>query len=261
MNTRILMASFFLVFLAELGDKTQLTALAFSTSSRSPWSVFLGTSLALICTTALAVLCGEALSRVVPQRVLQLASAVMFVLVGLVLLVHLARQGAPAQAEPVQEGAVQPTGPLALFVARQAVAFEEDLVSLIRESVADVTDAAVRDRLMELERRHSGHAEKLGRIGTAADGSQVDEMSADLAGGEPQRLLQGLARAGGDAAAQDAVARIIARQEAAAEFYIALAKLIRFHEVRDLLRSLAMEEIRLAQELCALVNHDGTASA
>ena len=54
MNFKVLFACFVMVFLAELGDKTQLTALAFSSSSRSPWSVFVGTSLALICTTALA---------------------------------------------------------------------------------------------------------------------------------------------------------------------------------------------------------------
>ena len=43
MNLKILLASFALVFVAELGDKTQLTALAFCSTSRSPWSVFLGT--------------------------------------------------------------------------------------------------------------------------------------------------------------------------------------------------------------------------
>ena len=258
MNLKVLLASFCLIFLAELGDKTQLTALAFSTSSRSPWSVFLGTSLALICTTALAVVCGEALTRWIPVKILHLASAVMFVLVGLILLVNLARK-APAEeaapAAPAGTGAAVPAGPLSSFIGRQAVAFEEDLATFIHENAPKVRDPESRRALALLEEKHRAHAAALAGIGAAADAARVVEMDADLARGDHARLLGSLREADASLPADATFDRIIRRQEAAAEFYIALAQLIRFHDARDVLRALALEEIRLAQETCALVNH------
>lgn len=253
MNLKVLIASFCLIFLAELGDKTQLTALAFSTSSRSPWSVFLGTSLALICTTALAVVCGEALSRWVPVKVLHLASAVMFVLVGLILLVNLARKAPVEDTAPAAPAAVGK--PLSSFIGRQAVAFEEDLAAFIRENAPKVKSAELRRALGRLEEKHMAHAAALTGISGTADAGRLAEMDADLAQGDPERLLGSLREADGSLPADATFDRIIRRQEAAAEFYIALARLVRFHDARDVLRALALEEIRLAQETCALVHH------
>jgi hypothetical protein len=263
MDIKLLLASFGVVFLAELGDKTQLTALAFSTSTRSPWSVFLGTSLALVCTTALAVACGEMLSRWLPERVLHLISAVMFVLVGLVLLVNLARKAPEAKAPtaPAAGVAAARSGPLSAFVGRQAVAFEEDLAAFIRETVPGIADPVLRQALLGLEERHRAHAAALAGIGAVADAARQAELDQDLSQGDPDRLLAALRQAGAALPADDAVTRIIRRQEASAEFYIALAQRVRFHEARDMLRALAMEEIRLAQETCALANHESRGPA
>ncbi len=258
MNLKVLIASFCLIFLAELGDKTQLTALAFSTSSRSPWSVFLGTSLALICTTALAVVCGEALSRWVPVKVLHLASAVMFVLVGLILLVNLARKAPAEDTAPPAPAAVGK--PLSSFIGRQAVAFEEDLAAFIRENAPQVKSAELRQALGRLEEKHMAHAAALAGIGGSADAERLAEMDADLAQGDPERLLGSLRQADDSLPTDATFDRIIRRQEAAAEFYIALAQLVRFHDARDVLRALALEEIRLAQETCALVHHPAAAA-
>ncbi len=266
MDIKLLLASFGVVFLAELGDKTQLTALAFSTSTRSPWSVFLGTSLALVCTTALAVTCGTFLNRWLPERVLHLASAVMFVLVGLVLLVNLARKApaeapAPAPAAGVEGAAVGRPGPLSIFVGRQAVAFEEDLAAFVRETASQVTDPALRDALQRLEERHREHAAMVRGIGREVDAAKVrPDLDRDLEQADAGRLLEALREAAARRPADDAVARIIRRQEAAAEFYIALARRIRFHAARDVLRALAMEEVRLAQDTCALAYHDAPAA-
>lgn len=258
MNLKVLVASFCLIFLAELGDKTQLTALAFSTSSRSPWSVFLGTSLALICTTALAVVCGEALSRWIPVKILHLASAVMFVLVGLILLVNLARKAPAEGAAPAAPGgaaAAATAKSLSSFVGRQAVAFEEDLAAYIRENALKVGNPDLRRALGRLQEKHTAHAAALAGIAPEADAGRAAEMDADVAQGDPERLLGSLRQAGANLPEDATIDRIIRRQEAAAEFYIALAQRIRFHDARDVLRALAMEEIHLAQETCALVHH------
>ncbi len=71
-----------LLFVAELGDKTQLGVLSLAGRYGSPWAVLLGGSLALIGVTALGVLGGEALCRLIPERTLLWLSAAVFVAMG-----------------------------------------------------------------------------------------------------------------------------------------------------------------------------------
>ncbi len=73
------------LFLAELGDKTQLAVIGF-TADRSGWAVFLGASAALATSTALAVLFGRALLRVAPAEWLRAAAGLLFVGVGIAIL-------------------------------------------------------------------------------------------------------------------------------------------------------------------------------
>ncbi len=91
MDWKTLLMTFGVVFLAELGDKTQLMAMALSCGRKGGCvSVFLGSSLALICTSALAVFAGGILSRFIPQKYLLLGSAVLFILLGIAMLASLA---------------------------------------------------------------------------------------------------------------------------------------------------------------------------
>jgi len=77
-------ATFGLLFVAELGDKTQLAVLSMATKS-APWLVFVGGGLALTAVTALAVVGGEGLCRLIPKRVLLGVSAVAFVVMGVLM--------------------------------------------------------------------------------------------------------------------------------------------------------------------------------
>lgn len=77
-----LLTAFAAIFIAELGDKTQLAILTMSASSKNQLSVFLGSAAALVLLTAIAVLAGEAVTRHVPERVLSRIAAVLFVLIG-----------------------------------------------------------------------------------------------------------------------------------------------------------------------------------
>ncbi|MDD3953037.1 MAG: TMEM165/GDT1 family protein [Lentisphaeria bacterium] len=91
MDWKTLFVTFGVVFLAELGDKTQLMAMALSTGRKGGCiSVFLGSSLALMCTSALAVFAGTVLARYIPQKYLLLGSAVLFILLGIAMLANLA---------------------------------------------------------------------------------------------------------------------------------------------------------------------------
>lgn len=83
MTLKLFFTVFFTVFLAELGDKTQLATLLFSSNAEvSRWGVFAGAALALICTSALGVLGGGLLARVVSERQLNLAAGIGFLAMG-----------------------------------------------------------------------------------------------------------------------------------------------------------------------------------
>ncbi|MEB3290377.1 MAG: TMEM165/GDT1 family protein [Leptolyngbya sp.] len=75
---RVLISTFITIFLAELGDKTQVTTLLMSAQSEAPWIVFLGAGSALIATSLLGVLLGQWLARrVSPQALDTAAGAVL----------------------------------------------------------------------------------------------------------------------------------------------------------------------------------------
>jgi putative Ca2+/H+ antiporter (TMEM165/GDT1 family) len=88
MDWKVLGTAFVTVFLAELGDKTQLATLNLAAGSAARWAVFVGSALALVATSAIAVLGGEALARWVPALWLQRAAGVLFLALGLLFLLR-----------------------------------------------------------------------------------------------------------------------------------------------------------------------------
>jgi Ca2+/H+ antiporter, TMEM165/GDT1 family len=84
---KVLVATFGTVFLAELGDKTQIATFSAAANLEGRrWAVFLGSASALVACSALAVLGGAALQRVVPIVWLERVGAVLLVAVGLWML-------------------------------------------------------------------------------------------------------------------------------------------------------------------------------
>ena len=83
MEYKILFTVFASVFIAELGDKTQLATMLFAADKNvSKLTIFCGASLALILTSALGVLVGGMLSIYVSERFLQYAAGMGFILIG-----------------------------------------------------------------------------------------------------------------------------------------------------------------------------------
>lgn len=74
-------STFITIFLAEIGDKTQLVTLFMAAQSQSPWIVFFGAALALICTSLLGVLIGYWLSKKLSPKTLDLGVAILLLLI------------------------------------------------------------------------------------------------------------------------------------------------------------------------------------
>lgn len=86
MDWKLFASTFAAIFVAELGDKTQLATLSLAAGGRSRWVVFFASALALVATSAIAVLGGEAVSRVVPPHWIKRAAGLVFVVMGLFFL-------------------------------------------------------------------------------------------------------------------------------------------------------------------------------
>ena len=92
----LLASTFATVFLAELGDKTQLAIVTISGTSPRPGAVFAGSSLALVLASLLGAAAGGSLSAVIPTDALQLAASVGFLIIGIRLI---AKAGSEAREE------------------------------------------------------------------------------------------------------------------------------------------------------------------
>jgi len=85
LDWRVFLATFGALFVAELGDKTQLAVITLTAKHQNPWSVFLGATAALGLVTLIGVVFGQALTAVVPEHVLRKIASASFVLLGVLM--------------------------------------------------------------------------------------------------------------------------------------------------------------------------------
>ncbi|MBK6695077.1 MAG: TMEM165/GDT1 family protein [Myxococcales bacterium] len=88
MDWKLFLSTFGTIFLAELGDKTQLAGLSLASGASSKWTVFAGSALALVATSAIAVGAGEAVSRVIPPQWIRRIAGAAFIAMGVLFLVR-----------------------------------------------------------------------------------------------------------------------------------------------------------------------------
>ena len=93
MDLSLLISTFLTVFLAELGDKTQLATVALSGTSDRPLAVFLGSSTALVLASLLGAMAGGSIASLIPTEWLQLLAAFGFLIIGFKLLLHSGSDG------------------------------------------------------------------------------------------------------------------------------------------------------------------------
>lgn len=91
MDWKLIATTFVTIFLAELGDKTQLATLSLAADGTSKRSVFLGSAAALVATSAIAVVGGEMIARVIPPIWIKRVAGALFVVLGALMLLRAGR--------------------------------------------------------------------------------------------------------------------------------------------------------------------------
>jgi putative Ca2+/H+ antiporter (TMEM165/GDT1 family) len=87
MDWRVILTTFGVIFLAEMGDKTQLAAMTMAAETKKPWAVLIGASVALACVSAIGVVVGGALGHYLPLVWIKRAAALAFIVIGVLILI------------------------------------------------------------------------------------------------------------------------------------------------------------------------------
>ena len=87
MDWRVLFTTFGIIFLAELGDKTQIAAMTMAAQKKRPWEVFIGASLSLAAVSAIGVLVGTALGQYLPIEWIKRVAGAAFIVIGFLVLI------------------------------------------------------------------------------------------------------------------------------------------------------------------------------
>jgi putative Ca2+/H+ antiporter (TMEM165/GDT1 family) len=137
MDLTTFLTAFGIIFLAELGDKTQLTAMALAT--RLPWQkVFIGVAAAFALLNLAAVLLGSLLFSVLPLFWIKIVSALLFLFFGVTTL----RAGGFSEAEEQEEeGRFRARGPVATSFFMILLAEIGDKTQLVTASMAAQHDS------------------------------------------------------------------------------------------------------------------------
>ena len=86
MDWRVFLTTFGVIFLAEMGDKTQLAAMTMAAQSKKPWAVFIGSALALTAVSAIGVAVGGLVGEYVPLIWVKRVAALSFIVIGILIL-------------------------------------------------------------------------------------------------------------------------------------------------------------------------------
>lgn len=240
--------TFVLIFLAELGDKTQLAAMAKTADSpdsgTAKWVVFLGASLALATSTFIAVFLGHVLKSLVPdERYIKLAAGALFLIFGFSILYETLKsyRTAPAVAAGAVSSRADEQGFVGELALRAALDFEELSVSRY-QAVAERASPELRSLLCSLADEEAEHLRRLRGLpscelrdavrGAGVRGTGVSGRSIKLDGDDAAVL-----------------GKLIEQEEATAAFYRDLSERALIGSVKAVLGNLADEEMGHARRL------------
>jgi putative Ca2+/H+ antiporter (TMEM165/GDT1 family) len=88
MDWRVFLTTFGVIFLAEMGDKTQLAAMTMAAQTKRPWAVFIAAALALTAVSAIGVVVGGVVGDYIPLIWVKRVAAVAFIVIGVLMLAN-----------------------------------------------------------------------------------------------------------------------------------------------------------------------------
>ncbi len=88
MDWRVFLTTFGVIFLAEMGDKTQLAAMTMAAQTKKPWAVFIAAALALTAVSAIGVVVGSVVGDYIPLIWVKRVAADAFILIGVLMLAN-----------------------------------------------------------------------------------------------------------------------------------------------------------------------------
>ncbi|MEK6559962.1 MAG: TMEM165/GDT1 family protein [Planctomycetota bacterium] len=86
MDWKIILSTFVTIFLAELGDKTQIASILMTSKTNKPVLVFIGTMLAFAVVTVIGVAVGSVITKFLPINFIKVGAAIAFIIVGILIL-------------------------------------------------------------------------------------------------------------------------------------------------------------------------------
>ena len=245
MKLQLFFSTFVLIFLAELGDKTQLAAMAKAAAGEGgKWTVFVAASAALVVSTLVAVLFGGALTRVVPERVIKMVAGGLFIVFGVLILFEVFR---PAR-QPA--ASLEGGGFLTRVALTMAVEFEQAASNDYRRLAGQASDPGTRRVLLQLAEEEQDHCDRVRGFGKQHGEVALDAALADALPSEGD-LTHDVS--GKD---QPLIEHAIEHEETTARFYEELARVSPLPALKHSFAALAEEERDHVRRLKALAPQD-----
>ncbi len=234
MDWKLFFSTFLLIFLAELGDKTQLASLAASATSKSPWSIFVAASLALVLSTFIAVLVGSLMGKYLPQKLIKIIAAILFLLFGIFMLYSAFKK---EEAPEFKTQQVLKTGfvvKLALKIAKQ---FEIAKIKTYEKLLNNCRNSALQQCFAQLIIEEKNHIHEINQIVSNKELLKV-KIDYDLSN-HPVCEVKPLKISYTD---KDQMKKLIKIEENTAHFYEQLSKVVHINTLKQVFLQLSLEE-------------------
>ena len=238
MNPKLFFSIFCLIFMAELGDKTQLAVMAKSAAG-DKWTVFFAATLALACSTLVAVLFGSALEKFIDPKYIKMGAGCLFVIFGLIIIYTVVRGEEPETVEVTAPA----HGLMARVAFEMAAEFEAAAADDYDRLADDCDTPALKGLLMKLANEERSHLDQV-RKGLVDFNEHTIPETDDAAIPAIETLAH-------DVSEKDKpiVEHAIEHELATAGFYEALAKASSFQGLKSVFGALAAEEREHARHL------------
>lgn len=248
MNWKLFFSTFIIIFLAELGDKTQLAVMAASASNKTTLTVFLGAAFALVLSTFIAVVVGAILPKFLPEKVLKIVAGIAFLIFGLLYL----KEALLTKEKPETPVSITlpAKGILRDSLIKSALYFEEQEISGYIKTLACIGEGTVKNMLGDLIEEEKAHIKKL-RACINSTIKSAEEIVLDMVEFScPSRYTI----TDNDKEPVDILDKLVKREEMMARFYSDVSRKALIKDVKQVFAYLAEEEKTHVEKLKQVIN-------